>query len=501
MSTLGFGDITFHSDMGRIFSVLTLVSGIVLLLIMLPFTFIQFFYAPWLEEQNKARVRRTAPEHISGHVILTHFDDVAVNLVRKFKQFGIPYLIVANDLQRALDLHDQGYVVMFGELDDPQTYVRLRIDQAAMVAVMNDDIEGTNIVYTLREVNDRVATVSNADMEDSVDILSLAGGTHVFQFTRMLGRALARRVLGTSMKATVIDRFDRLLIAEAPAMRTWLQGKTLAESGLRQTTGVTVAGMWEHGRFMIPSPDSLIGESTVLVLVGTEEQLERYDRLVSAQPEAGASSAPVLVLGGGRVGQSVTEALSERGIDFRVVEKKAGIASQNDHYVIGSAADRDTLEKAGINDTRAIIVTTHDDNLNIYLTIYCRRLRPDVQIIARASFDRNIKTLHRAGADLVMSFSSLVTNTIINLLEKQRILMLTEGLNVFQLSLNPEMAHKSIQDLEIRKATGCSVVAIKRNEDMIVNPDPSEIFKHGDEIILVGIAEAERKFMKKYPAV
>ena len=36
MSTLGFGDITFHSDIGRVFSVFVLLSGIILLMIMLP---------------------------------------------------------------------------------------------------------------------------------------------------------------------------------------------------------------------------------------------------------------------------------------------------------------------------------------------------------------------------------------------------------------------------------------------------------------------------------
>jgi hypothetical protein len=55
MSTLGFGDITFHSDLGRLFSIVVLMSGIVFLLIILPFVFIQFFYAPWLEAQEKAR--------------------------------------------------------------------------------------------------------------------------------------------------------------------------------------------------------------------------------------------------------------------------------------------------------------------------------------------------------------------------------------------------------------------------------------------------------------
>src|SRR5690606_35554521 len=47
MTTLGFGDITFESDTGRIFSVVVLLSGVVRLLLNLPFTFIRFAFAPW----------------------------------------------------------------------------------------------------------------------------------------------------------------------------------------------------------------------------------------------------------------------------------------------------------------------------------------------------------------------------------------------------------------------------------------------------------------------
>src|SRR5690606_371592 len=52
MSTLGFGDITFYSDLGRIFSTMVLLSGIIFLLVLLPFTFIEFFYEPWLQAQK-----------------------------------------------------------------------------------------------------------------------------------------------------------------------------------------------------------------------------------------------------------------------------------------------------------------------------------------------------------------------------------------------------------------------------------------------------------------
>ncbi len=61
MSTLGFGDITFSTDAGKFFSIIVLMSGIVFLLTMLPFTFIQFFYLPWLDAQAKARAPRNLP--------------------------------------------------------------------------------------------------------------------------------------------------------------------------------------------------------------------------------------------------------------------------------------------------------------------------------------------------------------------------------------------------------------------------------------------------------
>ena len=83
MSTLGFGDITFHTDLGRIFSIGVLVSGVFFLLILLPFTFIQFFYAPWMEAQNAARAPRKLPEGTSGHVIITHYGPVTRHLIKK----------------------------------------------------------------------------------------------------------------------------------------------------------------------------------------------------------------------------------------------------------------------------------------------------------------------------------------------------------------------------------------------------------------------------------
>jgi K+/H+ antiporter YhaU regulatory subunit KhtT len=136
--------------------------------------------------------------------------------------------------------------------------------------------------------------------------------------------------------------------------------------------------------------------------------------------------------------------------------------------------------------------------MNIYLTIYCRQLRSDIQIVSRANLDGNISKLHRAGADLVMSHSSMAANTIINLLKPDKILMFAEGLNIFRASVHSSFAGKSLAESQIRKQTGCSVIAIGKEDKMNINPEPSILLGEHDEMVLIGTSDAEKRLMDIY---
>ena len=166
---------------------------------------------------------------------------------------------------------------------------------------------------------------------------------------------------------------------------------------------------------------------------------------------------------------------------------------------VGDASDPVTLEKAGIKTSPSIIITTHDDDINIYLTIYCRKLRPDVQIITRTNLDRNVHVLHMAGADLVLSLASLVANQIINLLEPGRVFMLNEGLNIFRAAAGVGLAGKNLVNSGIRRNLRCNVVAVKTaSGEMLVNPDPQREFQAADELFLIGDAASETAYYETY---
>lgn len=495
MTTLGFGDITFQSDIGRAFSVLVLISGVLFLLVVLPFAFIQFFLAPWLEAQSRARAPRELPDKLEGHVLLTNYDPVTENLISRLERHNFPYALIVRDLRTALNLYDMGVRVVLGELDDPETYRKCRVESARMVVATSSDPVNTSVTFTVREVTETVPVITNADSDDSLDILQLAGSTHVLQLKTMLGRFLARRTVGMSSRVNMVGHFGDLYIAEASAMRSPLVGKTVADARLREATGITVVGLWERGKFTIAQPDSVITSATVLILVGTQEQLQAYDELFCIYV---VSDAPAIILGGGRVGMAAARALEEREIDYRIVEQDPSLANRPKH-IVGSAADLATLEQAGLRSAGTVIVTTSDDDTNVYLTIYCRRLCPDIQIISRANFEKNITTLHRAGADFVMSFASMGASTILNILQGEEVLMFAEGLNIFRMKVPARLAGVRLRDSDLRQKTGCNVVAIEATDKNIINPSPDTELAAGDDLILIGDSEAEERVLQIYP--
>lgn len=498
MSTLGFGDITFTQDPGRAFSVLVLMSGVVFLLILLPFIFIKFFFAPWMESEARNRAPRELPEDMCDHVILTSYDSITISLIEKLKSHRQHYVVIVEDLHRALELFDMGVRVAIGNIDDPLTYRKMRVGRACLVVATNSDQLNTNIAFTVREENDNIPIITSADSFNSVDILSMAGSSSVLLLYELLGHSLASLTIAGDCKANIIGRYQDLVIAQAPAMGTPLVGKTLAESNLRKAFGLTVVGMWSRGKFTISKADTLIDRTSVLVLAGSQESIDAYDEVYSFYHIYKIAGDPVIIIGGGRVGLAAASRFRERDIPCLIIEKKQRKDSDGQLYIQGDAADISTLKKAWFEKAPAALITPHDDDTNIYLTKYLRSLRPDMQILSRASMERNISTLHRAGADFVLSHASLGANTIFNFINNEDTLLLAEGLNIFHLKTPGGLVGKTLMNSGIREKTGCTVVAVQQDGTATINPEPDIRLGSSDELLLIGTFDAERTFLQEF---
>jgi voltage-gated potassium channel Kch len=151
MSTLGFGDVTFTSDVGRLFSMVVLLSGVFLLLVMLPFLFISLFYAPWLEARVRLRAPREVPEGTTGHVIITEYDAIATSLVERLDAEHIAYYVIEPDPATAARMVGEGIRVITGDNDSVATYERIAATHARMLLANCEDTVNTNVTITVRE--------------------------------------------------------------------------------------------------------------------------------------------------------------------------------------------------------------------------------------------------------------------------------------------------------------------------------------------------------------
>ena len=348
MSTLGFGDVTFSGDLGRAFSMLVLLTGLAVLIFAIPTVFAEYVFKPWLNERDTHSAPRTLAEGIRGHVVICNYDAIADGLIPRLKTLGIESVVLEADMARATQLHADGVRVVCGGRSALETFRAVRTREARAVLANLGDAENTSVVLTVREVAPGTPVIALAEARDAVDILKLAGATEVVPLKQRLAQQLARRV-GEGMEvAHRIGRVGGLVIAEFPIHGTKLAKRTLGATNLHEHAGVNIVAVWERGVLLPARAEHQLSENSVLVLVGTEEQLTDLDALFVIYH---AHDAPVLVIGGGAVGREVCAALRKREVPVTVLERdrarRGALAEVADRVLIGDAAHKKNRHRRG----------------------------------------------------------------------------------------------------------------------------------------------------------
>jgi Trk K+ transport system NAD-binding subunit len=235
----------------------------------------------------------------------------------------------------------------------------------------------------------------------------------------------------------------------------------------------------------------------VLLLAGSRKQLATFNQQHAR--EAPEQAAPVIIVGAGRVGRAAALSLKRHDIPYRFVERVASRPVPADQLILGDAADLDVMRRAGLGRASTVIITAHNDDANIYLTVFCRRIRPNLQVIARATFERNVATLHRAGADFVMSYTTLAAGALFQRVTGGDLLMIAEGINAIRVRTPERLAGRTLAQSGVRETTGCQVVAIIAGEATHLNPGPNHTLEAGQQLILVGAVEDEMRFFAAHP--
>jgi len=499
MSTLGFGDIVFDSDVGRIFSILVLVSGIVMLLILLPFTLIRSFYAPWLEAQIRGRAPRKVPDDLAGHVVICGYDALATGLMERLALYDIPYCLIESDLAEAARKQREGLSVIAGDVDSRETYVNIRAAHARLIVANLTDEVNTNVTITARDVAPSAPIVATATAEDSIDVLELSGCNHVLPLHQQLAERLANRINAGHAEVHVIGGIRNLRIAEFAVHNTPFAGRTIRETQIREATGVEIVSVWERGRLLPARPDTYLSNASLLVVAGSEQQILELNLLLVIYD---INYNPVLVIGGGKVGRATARALRRKDVAVHLIERNEALRPRIGEIPTrlfqGEAADRDLLMEAGLNNTPAVVLSGSDDAMNIYLAVFCRRLNPEVLILSRLTHPRNLEAIYRAGADFALSYTSLGVEDIFAQLHAQELLVIGEGVELFVVPAPVSLVGRDLGGCAVAERTGLTIVGVQQNGVVVTNPPSSTSLQKGTELIMLGSNQQRQAFAKDF---
>lgn len=199
------------------------------------------------------------------------------------------------------------------------------------------------------------------------------------------------------------------------------------------------------------------------------------------------------VIGLGRFGTSVAMTLHKMGYEVLAIdsdeERVQEFSNEVTHVVQADTTDEDTLAALGIRNFDVVIVAIGEDiQANIMTTLQLKELGIPY-IVTKASNKLHGKMLEKLGADRVVYperdmgqrvAHNLVSSTVMDYIE------LSPNLNIMEVSVPHALVGKTLAETNLRAKFDINVVAIKRGDEIIVPPLPSEKIVAHDVLVVVG---------------
>lgn len=235
----------------------------------------------------------------------------------------------------------------------------------------------------------------------------------------------------------------------------------------------------------------------------------------------------VVICGYGRGGRNLMRLMQEQDYPVLVIDqserKIQQVREAKVPYVYGNAASLHVLEKAGVDRAQSMVITLSDPMSTRLCLKRSLELNPDLDIVVRANTDRDIELLYQLGAREVvqpefeaslelathlLSGIGLPASVIQRQMEQIRsshyldlrpepmpsqiardLRTATEAMNSkwYSLPENSPLTGMTLEEANIRRLTGVSLVAIRRVQgEEIDYPDARAQLQEGDRILAVG---------------
>jgi voltage-gated potassium channel len=222
-----------------------------------------------------------------------------------------------------------------------------------------------------------------------------------------------------------------------------------------------------------------------------------------------------IICGYGRVGRRVAEEFRLSGEPYVVLDfHEDAVSAAKEHgdlLIEGNATEDEDLRRAGIEHAKGLVAAADSDADNLYIALSARSVRPDMQIVARASDEDAEKKLKLAGADRVVLPYASAGRTMANLVLKPHVTAFLDAvttaagpdLHMAEIEVPASSSHagKTIREIRVRHETGAIIIAMRKKDGTFdTTPEPDVRIDPGDVLVGIGTAEELRSLEDLFAA-
>lgn len=243
----------------------------------------------------------------------------------------------------------------------------------------------------------------------------------------------------------------------------------------------------------------------------------------------------LVIIGYGVNGSNLAKAARYSNIPYVVIELNAQTVQterkKNIPIIFGDAAQDHMLDAVNLNKARAVVIAISDPQATKSIISNIRSSSQSIYLVVRTRYVKETSELLALGADEVIPeefetsveiFSRVLHNFLIPSDDINRFIeeVRSNNYGVFQAQkkVPKTMQHhqipnfkmtcvrvnkdsgtligKTIRDSDVRTRFGVNIVAIGRNEDMILHVSPEEKILQNDQVYVNGPSEAIEDFLK-----
>ncbi len=287
ISTIGYKEVYPLGQYGMIFTIFIASLGISSLFFIFSVIMENLFTLQILDLGGKRKMKKVI-DNLNNHIILVGFGRVGKIVAEELMKRNESFIVIDNNLDEYSAFIKKNNIIAYeadATNDEALKFVGVERAKSLIVATSNSAIT-VFVVLSARELNKNLFIVARSDDENTIKKLKMAGADRIINPYATGGEKLANVALNSHVLDIVDSTFNtgnQVLKIEKYQMgeNSKFNGIAIKDLGIRQNTGATIIGIIRDNLAELnPTPEYIILSSDQLIILGTIEQLIKFNDFI-----------------------------------------------------------------------------------------------------------------------------------------------------------------------------------------------------------------------------